>query len=907
MDCIPRITRSQVYDVLSSMANIAGYKAVVEAANSFGRYFKQTITAAGKVNPAKVLVIGAGVAGLSAIATAKGMGAIVRAFDVRAACKEQVESMGAEFLEIKINESGEGQGGYAKEMSKEYHEAEKALIGDQCKDVDIIITTALIPGKPAPKLVFADQVALMKPGSVTVDLAAEMGGNIETTRPGEKYIFNDHVTCIGYTDLPSRLPTQSSSLFANNVTKFLLAMGTTTDFGIDLDDVVFRHSMVTLDGELMWPPPPLPEQPKPQPKKVKAVEQQEEPADPFWTQASNVALTTGGLIALAGVGVSVPASWVGNMTVFSLSTLVGYQVVLAVSPALHTPLMSVTNAISGSVIVGGLLLTGGGIYPTKPSQILAIGSVLMASINIAGGFHVTGRMLDMFKKGDGTEVPQYNYLWAVPALVWSGLYVTARLLGGYKGMDSLSYLTGSMFCIFSIAGLSTQESSRLGNSLGKVGIFIGVVTTLTQLYGKVDPWTYAQIAIAIFGGGAVGLTIAERVEVTGLPQLVAGFHSVVGLAAVVVSFAQYINEVNMFVHSPIGNIQRVAIFLGSVIGGVTFTGSLVAFMKLNGNWKSDALQLPCRDFINILGGAAVVGLFGTYMYFPPSLNVGLVELSVATAISFFEGWHLTDSIGGADMPVVITVLNSYSGWALVAEGFMLQNNMLLIVGSLIGSSGAILTWIMCKAMNRSIISVIFGGLGTAKGPQMAIEGEATVVDLDDVVQELISAKKVIIVPGYGLAVAQGQYPVAEMVARLRAHKVEVAFAIHPVAGRMPGQLNVLLAEANIPYDIVFEMDEINDQFEGADVALVIGANDTVNCAAEDDPNSPIAGMPVLKVWLAQKCIVLKRSLATGYAGVENPVFYKPNTNMLLGDAKKNCTALSEKIHAAYHDDMEKLH
>eukprot|EP00667_Euglena_gracilis_P002420 EG_transcript_2419 len=794
MDCVPRITRSQVYDVLSSMANIAGYKAVIEAANSFGRYFKQTITAAGKVQPAKVLVIGAGVAGLSAIATAKGMGAIVRAFDVRAATKEQVESMGAEFLQVNLQESGEGSGGYAKAMSKEYHEAEMALFLQQCKDVDIVITTALIPGQPAPKLLTEEHIDAMKPGSVTVDLAAEMGGNIATTRPGEKYVYNGKVTCIGYTDLPSRLPTQSSTLFGNNVTKFLLAMGTQDEHGIDLEDVVFRNSLVTLDGAPMWPPPPLPEQPKPVAKVEHKKEEEQE--DPFWTSTKRICWTTVGMVALTGVGIGVPADWVGNVTTFALSTFVGYQVVLTVTPALHTPLMSVTNAISGSVIVGGLMLTGGGWYPTNASQVLALSSVFMASINIFGGFHITGRMLDMFKKGDKVS-EEWNGLWVIPAAAWTGLYCTARLVGGFEGMDSLSYLVASLFCILSIAGLSTQETSRLGNSLGKVGIYVGVLTTLVSLSRTLSPLTYLQLGLAMTAGGAIGLCIAHRVEITALPQLVAGFHSVVGLAAVVVAFAQFVEEVNTFALTDTGNIKRVAIFLGSVIGGVTFTGSLVAFAKLNGNWKSDALEIPGRDFLNSVMGLGLAGLFVAYMTQPPEMQFGLIMLGSATAIAFFEGWHLTDSIGGADMPVVITVLNSYSGWALVAEGFMLENNMLLIVGSLIGSSGALLTWIMCRAMNRSIVAVIFGGLGTVKGPQMAIEGEPTIVDVDEVVSELVNAKKIIIVPGYGLAVAQGQYPLAEMVQALRKHRVDVSFAIHPVAGRMPGQLNVLLAEANI--------------------------------------------------------------------------------------------------------------
>mmetsp|Transcript_19982 Transcript_19982/g.35616 ORF Transcript_19982/g.35616 Transcript_19982/m.35616 type:complete len:1034 (-) Transcript_19982:32-3133(-) len=905
VDCIPRLTRSQVYDVLSSMANIAGYKAVLEAANSFGRYFKQTITAAGKVNPAKVLVIGVGVAGLSAIATAKGMGAIVRAFDTRSSCREQVESLGADFLEVGVEEDGDGRGGYAKEMSKSFLDAEKELFARQCKDVDIIITTALIPGKPAPQLIDENMVRLMKPGSVTVDLAAEMGGNIATTRQGEKYVFDERVTCIGYTDLPSRLATQSSTLFGNNVTKFLLAMGTDDEFGIDYEDEVFRGALVTLDGTLTWPAPAPLVDPNPQPiapkhnhKKKEVVQE-----NTFASVSIKAFAATLGMGALAAIGIATPPSWVGNISTFALSTLVGYQVVDSVTPALHTPLMSVTNAISGSVVVGGLLLTGGGLYPGTPSQMLASTAVFMASINITGGFHITGRMLDFFRLENSTE--EYNWMWAIPAVAWSGGYLWQRINYGHAGLDALSYLIASMFCIMSISHLSEQHTARMGNTLGVCGVGIGVITTLATLYGTVPLATFAQIGVAMLSGGAIGYGIANKVDVTSLPQLVAAFHSVVGLAAVVVSFAHFAGEVGGHGLSPVGLIQRVSIYAGTVIGGVTFTGSLVAFAKLQGIRDSRPLQLWCRDLLNGSMGLGLCGIFTAYML-PSQMDTimtGVYQLGAATAISLLMGWHMTDSIGGADMPVIITVLNSYSGWALVAEGFMLNNDMLLIVGSLIGSSGALLTYQMCKAMNRSIWSVLLGGAGAAqKGPAREITGVAVETSVDEVVKDLVTAKKVIIVPGYGMAVAQAQGAISELVQQLRRGGVDVCFAIHPVAGRMPGQLNVLLAEAAVPYDIVYEMDEINDKFPEACVSLVVGANDTVNSSAEDDPHSPITGMPVIRCWTSKKCIVMKRSLATGYAGVDNPIFFNPNTEMLLGDAKDNCMGLSSGITAHYRQE-----
>jgi len=912
MDCIPRMTRSQVYDALSSMANIAGYKAVLEAANAFGRFFTGQITAAGKVPPAKVLVIGAGVAGLQAIATAKAMGAVVYGFDTRSAVKEQVESFGAQFLEVTLKEEGEGGGGYAKEMSKEFIDAEMALFAKMCREVDILITTALIPGRPAPRLISKEMVESMKKGSVCVDLASENGGNIETTKPGESVVHNG-IICIGYTDFPSRLATQSSTLYANNITKLLCAMGVKDEFGLDLEDEVFRQSVVMYHGELRWPPPPsatsaaaaaaansaavlkkTSKQAKGKDKSGGLIDCQHKP---FRDTLLRVTLVTTGLGALLGIGIAVPMGFMGQITTVALSTIVGYQVVSSVDPALHSPLMSVTNAISGSVIVGGLMLMGGGYLPATAPQALACVSVFMASVNIFGGFRVTSRMLDMFRRpGDPRE---YRYLWAIPAVTFGSAFVCARMLGGYTAIEELSYLASSIFCISSIGALSSQTTARTGNAMGMVGVFLGVVTTLTSLSGIFPAAVYLQIGCFAGAGAVLGYCIADRVGPSDLPQLVAGFHSSVGLAAVLVSFASFIIEVTEFSTTPMGSVQLISIYLGTVIGGITFTGSLVAFGKLQGIMSSEALSLPGRDLINITCAAACTGLFAYYMVYT-DLTVGMIQLGAATALSFFLGYHMTASIGGADMPVVVTVLNSYSGWALVTEGFLLENNLLLIVGCLIGSSGALLTMHMCHAMNRSLASVLLGGYGTTTavkridGPQQPA-GIIQETSVEELAEWLVQSHSVIIVPGYGLAVAQAQYAVAEMVAALRQSGVQVRFAIHPVAGRMPGQLNVLLAEASVPYDIVFEMDEINDDFPNTDLALVIGANDTVNSSALDDPNSPIAGMPVLHVWKAKQCVVLKRGLASGYAGVENPIFYNVNNHMLFGNAKTTCEALKTKV------------
>uniref|UniRef100_A0A673A8G9 proton-translocating NAD(P)(+) transhydrogenase n=1 Tax=Sphaeramia orbicularis TaxID=375764 RepID=A0A673A8G9_9TELE len=539
MDQVPRVTIAQGYDALSSMANIAGYKAVVLAANSFGRFFTGQITAAGKVPPAKVLIIGGGVAGLAAAGSARAMGAIVRGFDTRAAALEQFKSLGAEPLEVDFKESGEGQGGYAKEMSKEFIEAEMKLFAKQCQDVDIVISTALIPG----------------------------------------------------------------------------------------------------------------------------------------------------------------------------------------------------------------------------------------------------------------------------------------------------------------------------------------------------------------------LAIAKKIQITDLPQLVAAFHSLVGLAAVLTCVAEYMIEYPHFATDPAANLTKIVAYLGTYIGGITFSGSLVAYGKLQGVLNSAPLILPARHALNASLMAASVGGMIPYMI-DPSYTTGLTCLGSVSALSAVMGVTLTAAIGGADMPVVITVLNSYSGWALCAEGFLLNNNLLTIVGALIGSSGAILSYIMCVAMNRSLANVILGGYGTSStgtGKPMEITGTHTEVNVDQTVDMIKEAQNIIITPGYGLCAAKAQYPIAELVKMLQEAGKKVRFGIHPVAGRMPGQLNVLLAEAGVPYDIVLEMEEINEDFPDTDLVLVIGANDTVNSAAQEDPNSIIAGMPVLEVWKSKQVIVMKRSLGVGYAAVDNPIFYKPNTAMLLGDAKKTCDALQARV------------
>ncbi|KAF3221917.1 hypothetical protein TWF191_006965 [Orbilia oligospora] len=885
MDMIPRISRAQAFDALSSMANIAGYKAVLEASNHFGRFFTGQVTAAGKIPPCKVLVIGAGVAGLSAIVTARRMGAIVRGFDTREAALEQVQSLGAEPIRVDFEESGEGGGGYAKVMSKEFIEAEMKLFHQQAKEVDIIITTALIPGKPAPRLITDEMIADMKPGSVIVDLAAEAGGNVSLTKAGEIVTKND-VHIIGYTDLPSRLPTQSSTLYGNNITKFLLSMegAEGKSFAVDLNDEVVRGSIVTQNGSILPPAPrPIPPPPPPTKSKVDDKATQTLEITPWQKTTQEVAVATGGLGGLLALGKLTSPIFMSNIFTFGLAGLVGYRAVWGVQPALHSPLMSVTNAISGMVGVGGFFLMGGGYFPGTFPQLLGAVSVALAFVNVSGGFVITKRMLDMFKRP--TDPPEYGYLWSIPAGVFGAAFVASGLGGlAIDGLPTAGYLVSSLLCIASISGLSSQASARRGNILGMLGVAVGVLAALSSL--DFSPQTLTQFGVLATLGGIAGAAIGFRITPTSLPQTVAALHSVVGLAAVFTSIGLVLGHVN-----DISTSHLVTAYLGVLIGGVTFTGSIVAFLKLAGKMSSKPLVLKGRHAINsgLLGANVATGaLFATSAIGNP--GIAATCLTVNALLSFAKGYTTTAAIGGADMPVVITVLNAYSGFALVAEGVMLDNPLLTTVGSLIGVSGSILSYIMCVGMNRSITNVLFGGIAPIAQEEHKMEGVITKTSVDETVDALLNSESVIIIVGYGMAMAKAQYPIAEIVKILQARGIKVRFAIHPVAGRMPGQCNVLLAEASVPYDIVLEMDEINEDFPDTDLALVIGANDTVNPIALR-PNSPIAGMPIIDAYKAKSVVVMKRGMASGYADVPNPMFYMPNTRMLFGDAKATCDAI----------------
>ena len=456
-------------------------------------------------------------------------------------------------------------------------------------------------------------------------------------------------------------------------------------------------------------------------------------------------------------------------------------------------------------------------------------------------------------------------------------------------LATVSYIGAMILFILSLGGLSHPESSRRGNLFGIIGMTIAVLATVFGPH--VTPGGYAWIVGAMAIGATIGLYAARVVRMTQMPELVALMHSLVGLAAVLVGFANYIDPAaaGQFTGAE-KTIHEIEIYIGILIGAVTFSGSVIAFGKLSGKISGKPVTLPGRHLMN-LAGLLVVLWFGGVFIHSPTIAEGMTPLIVMTVAALLFGIHMVMTIGGADMPVVVSMLNSYSGWAAAATGFMLSNDLLIVTGALVGSSGAILSYIMCRAMNRRFIAVIAGGFGTEGGTPVAAggaqpAGEVTPISATEAAELLRDAKRVIIVPGYGMAVAQAQHTVYEITRYLRDKGVDVRFGIHPVAGRMPGHMNVLLAEAKVPYDIVFEMDELNEDFPDTDVAMVIGANDIVNPAAQDDPGSPIAGMPVLEVWKAKTSIVMKRSMASGYAGVDNPLFYKDNNRMLFGDAKK---------------------
>ena len=670
LDCVPRmLSRGQAFDILSSQANIAGYRAVVEAAQNFGRFFAGQMTAAGKVPPAKVLVLGAGVAGLAAIQTAKNMGAIVRAFDVRPVTKEQVESMGATFLQVDIQEDGSGSGGYAKEMSDEYKAAQARMMLEQAKDVDIIITTALIPGKKAPVLVNQEMLDLMKPGSVCVDLAAANGGNVVGTVKDEVVTTDRGVKVIGFTNLPSRLATTASNLFANNVAKFILSIGpqTTKEKGVfkfDQDDDAVQNMLIAADGEARWPDKITPFAPPPPPKS--AVEEtkplteeelfalaNEEQKQVFTRNAGLASLLAITMVAFGWTAES-PES-VSLLATFALAGLAGYQVVWGVAPALHSPLMAVTNAISGMTAVGGMLLLGHGasettgLVPDTPAHWMGALATLLSFINIAGGFLVSGKMLDLFRRPTDPE-DHFEYYTLPSGILLAGLagaaYSSSADLGAMAGVAAVA---SAVCCISGIAGLANQESARTGNVLGMAGVSFGLAATTADMsVAGASAAAFEQVGVLGGIGASIGAVLASGVGPTELPQTVAAFHSLVGLAAMAGAAGEF------FSGGDLAAGTMAAIYLATFIGGVTFAGSIVAFGKLAGMMKSAPLSLPGRDQLN-LGMLGLCGL-GMAAFMNPALAtmagsalaghaVQLGSLGLVAVVSSLLGFHLTASIG----------------------------------------------------------------------------------------------------------------------------------------------------------------------------------------------------------------------------------------------------------------------
>jgi NAD(P) transhydrogenase len=883
------LSRGQAFDILSSQASIAGYKSVIMAADALKKPFAGASTAAGKIPPTKVLVIGAGVAGLAAIQQAKGMNAIVTAFDVRAAAKGQVEAVGAKFLEVNTDEDGSAEGGYAKEMSAEWFEAAEKVLAKECEQTHVIIATALIPGRKAPVLIKKYMVDAMPSGGVTVDLAAEAGGNIETTVPGQTVVTDGGVTCIGHTNVPALMGNTSSFTFGGNVTKLLLSMEDkeTGEYVVNTADEAVRSMLVVNRGAKL--PPYVPPPPPPAPEKEEVVV---EVVDEEAVMSSAMTKVSAGSLAAVLVSTGVPGAM---LPTFALSVWVGSQAVQGVAHALHSPLMSLTNAISGMTIVGGMLQLGGGILPSTGAHQLATLAVALSAVNLAGGFLITEKMLAMFRRP--TDPPEYFHMYLYPPAFLAGAYGFTSFFGvAPANFGSVLALGSGLLCIGGISAMSHQETTRGAVYLGLGGVGLGLCTTLATM--DVPFTVYGQLAIFSALGAFAGKAIAQQVGPTELPQAVAGFHSLVGLAALSTAYGDFL------VHdlSHMSAFHSSSLYMGAWMGAITMSGSIIACLKLAEKMSSNPLSLPGRDAYNIgLGAASLGSLVGFVQTKDPTMASVFLNTGVISSTTL--GFHMTASIGGADMPVVITLLNSYSGWALCAEGFILDQPVLTVVGALIGSSGAFLTKIMCDGMNRDLVGVIMGGFGgDAVVPTASADGEMLVhteTNIEGTVTSLSEAEFVCIVPGYGLAVAQAQYAVAGIAKILTDQGKKVAFAVHPVAGRMPGQLNVLLAEAGVPYDVVYELEEMNEMMGDVDATMVIGANDTVNSAAEDDPNSAIAGMPVIQVWNSEEVIFMKRSMASGYAGVDNPVFYKENTNMLLGDAKKSCEAIKAGLEQRY--------
>ena len=764
MDMIPRmLSRGQSYDALTSQANIAGYRAVIETATVFDRFFTGQITAAGKILPATVFIIGAGVAGLSAISTAKSLGAIVKAYDVRPVAKEQVESLGAQFLKVDYEEDGSGAGGYAKEMSDAYKKAEERCMKKWLKEADIVITTALLPGKPAPKLISNEMIEDMKAGSVILDMAAssKYGGNVEGSKPDIIVQTKNKIFIIGYTDLPSRSANTASRLYGNNAAKFLLSVGPTTDnnlkgfFYPDYSDPAVRSMLVIDKGELRYPNPNPYQSPSSVSTSMSSAEKSKKTTNEKSKEPTNeikdiaIYTTIIAVIILLSGSASKDQNLTFLTTILLLSSYAGIKSVESVAPALHSPLMAVTNAISGMTAIGGLSLLGQDLLPDKPDQILGAIALLISVVNIFGGFQVASKMIGLFRQPNTGSGKNESLEWLLlPLLTTIGIIATNL---DNKEVISLSGSGAGIGAIVGIGLLSDQKTASPGNILSMFAVLIGIVSSLAQLYTDgASVNVYSQFTLLSGIGAAIGLGIASKVGPTELPQTVAGFHSLVGIAAILTAIGEYVNHGMLMDFG-----ATLAVALATFIGGVTATGSIVAYFKLDGKLGSRPLSLPGRDFINVgllLTTTVLAGVMSVHANDVLS-DIGLNSLIGLAIVSSILGAHLTASIGAADTPVVITLLNSYSGWALTAEGFLLGNPLLVSIGALIGFSGAFLTKIMCDNMNRSILNVVLGGVGTSdKSLSKKLTNNISTIEYREVdavtaAQELRQSKVVTIVPG----------------------------------------------------------------------------------------------------------------------------------------------------------------
>ena len=763
LDQVPRVTIAQACDVLSSQANIVGKRAVTEAANIYANTFDGGITAAGKTKPANVLVVGGGVSGLAAAGTAKNNGGNVVGFDVRDAALEQFESMRCKTIRVKVKEDGEGGGGYAKEMGPEFQAAQEELFRNELPKMDIVITTALIPGRPAPKLILKDMVASMKPGSVIVDLAAERGGNTEGCKPGRLHITENGVKIIGYTDLASRLPGQSSTMISNNITNFLKQISPSEevfDYNLLSDlstdnygkvEHIVRGSIVTHQGQTMFPPPRCDPPPAPV-VQAEIVDENAPIVEARERTRKRATVLGGGLVGGLGVLSANPAvPWL----TLGLSTTVGAGLVRGVLPALHSPLMAVTNAISGLTAVGGLISLNGVFAASAAggANALAITATGLSAVNIGGGFIVAHRMLDLFKRPQ--DPPEFSSYYIAPSVLTAGSVLAAHSYGMDVAIPSQVVAIG--LCGGSLMLLSSQETARLGNILAMNGVGLGVLGTLCHM----NPSLLSVGLPTLAAGALAGAHFGRKVDLQELPQTVALFHSFVGIAATTTCLSHYM------AHVPTDAMGLSTGFIGAWVGGVTATGSIVAYKKLAGKMNTQA-KAPMGGMA-LDGGmlALSAGSLGYIMANDVTMNQGLGLMMIPTLTSLWSGWRRANAVGGADMPVIITTLNSSSGWALAAEGIMMGNNLLTGVGCFIGSSGAFLSLVMCNAMNRSLGAVLFGSFGGSTGDAKTYDGVATETTVDETLEQIDNAESVIIVPGYGLCAANAQYSIAELAANLK--------------------------------------------------------------------------------------------------------------------------------------------